>query len=62
MNHGVAYFIGMYSSVVFIIPTGMHCGHTIAAIWLSSLILELKFLSHHVQFLHLNAPKRLGSD
>ena len=40
-----------------------HCGHTTTAIWVSSLISVFKFLSHHVQFLHLitdKRPKMLG--
>ena len=50
-------------SVFLYLLKHIHCGHTTTAIWVSSLILVLRKLSHHVQFLHLitdKRPKMLG--
>ena len=40
------------------LPHSQHCGHTTTAICVSYLILMLRLLSHHVQFLHLITDKR----
>ena len=41
----------------------LHCSHTTTENWVSSLIPVLRYLSHHVQFLHFithKRPKMLG--